>query len=376
MNDAGTMFAPGDRADLLSVRHDAEGLRRSEIAESAIDRLTVFVTVLNRQRQIVYANQPLLDFLGASSPQAVLGKRPGEALGCVHASECVCGCGTTEFCRECGAVKAILESQMKRVAAAEECRITTAAGRAYDLRVWASPYASGGREYTLFSVMDIGHEKRRLALEHTFLHDANNLLAVLVGSCECLRFSHHPQKVDKSVHDITVIAQEFAAEVHSYGTLVKAEEGRLVPDCDDAVESSALLDELMQVVNAMWPGRSVLRAQVSDDFTLKTDRAILFRVLYNMVKNAVEAARAGETVSVGCKRDNSSGVFSVHNPGFMPRSIQLQVFQRSFSTKGRGRGLGTYSMKLFGEGCLKGKVWFVTSEVSGTTFSISLPLSC
>jgi sensor histidine kinase regulating citrate/malate metabolism len=57
------------------------------------------------------------------------------------------------------------------------------------------------------------------------------------------------------------------------------------------------------------------------------------------------------------------------------KSTQLQVFQRSFSTKARGRGLGTYSMKLFGEGCLGGSVWFTTSEAAGTTFSISLPLN-
>ena len=34
-----------------------------------------------------------------------------------------------------------------------------------------------------------------------------------------------------------------------------------------------------------------------------------------------------------------------------------RIFQRSFSTKAeRGRGLGTYSMKLLGEGYLHGRV--------------------
>ena len=35
----------------------------------------------------------------------------------------------------------------------------------------------------------------------------------------------------------------------------------------------------------------------------------------------------------------------------------------------------TYSMKLFGEQYLKGKVWFSTSEDKGTTFFISVPLA-
>jgi signal transduction histidine kinase len=52
--------------------------------------------------------------------------------------------------------------------------------------------------------------------------------------------------------------------------------------------------------------------------------------------------------------------------------IQLQIFQRFFSTKGPGRGLGTYSMKLFGERYLKGKVDFSSQAPQGTTFTVTL----
>ena len=57
----------------------------------------------------------------------------------------------------------------------------------------------------------------------------------------------------------------------------------------------------------------------------------------------------------------------------MPRSIQLQVFQRSFSTKGAGRGIGTYSIKLLTERYLGGKVSFVSEDGIGTRFSCHLP---
>lgn len=132
MNIAETMFAPGERADRDALQRDADSLRQSEIASCAIDRVPVFVTALNRQRQIVYANQTLLDFLGAPSAQAMLGKRPGEAFDCAHADECAAGCGTTESCCECGAVKAILKSQQDRVADVAECHLTSAAGVAFE----------------------------------------------------------------------------------------------------------------------------------------------------------------------------------------------------------------------------------------------------
>jgi signal transduction histidine kinase len=59
----------------------------------------------------------------------------------------------------------------------------------------------------------------------------------------------------------------------------------------------------------------------------------------------------------------------------MPERVQLQVFQRSFTTKGgTGRGLGTHSMKLIGERYLKGKVSFASREPDGTTFTLAVPL--
>jgi sensor histidine kinase regulating citrate/malate metabolism len=64
--------------------------------------------------------------------------------------------------------------------------------------------------------------------------------------------------------------------------------------------------------------------------------------------------------------------FQVRNQGTIPHVVRLQIFQRSFSTKGPARGLGTYSMKLFAE-YLKGNVWFETSPEAGTTFFLRVP---
>ena len=63
----------------------------------------------------------------------------------------------------------------------------------------------------------------------------------------------------------------------------------------------------------------------------------------------------------------------VHNLAVMPRSTQLQMFQRSFSTKGNDRGLGTYSIRLLTERYLKGEVSFTSDEAKGTTFILRLP---
>jgi sensor histidine kinase regulating citrate/malate metabolism len=67
-------------------------------------------------------------------------------------------------------------------------------------------------------------------------------------------------------------------------------------------------------------------------------------------------------------------VFSVHNASVMPPEVQLQVFQRSFSTKLEvGHGIGTYSIRLIGERYLRGQVAFCSRAPEGTIFTITLP---
>jgi signal transduction histidine kinase len=106
-----------------------------------------------------------------------------------------------------------------------------------------------------------------------------------------------------------------------------------------------------------------------------SDQNLLKRVIGNMAKNALEASKPGDSITLGCRREDGRICFYVHNPGYMQKSVQLQVFQRSFSTKGVGRGLGTYSIKLLTTRYLGGEVHFDTSPEKGTTFTVSIPPS-
>jgi sensor histidine kinase regulating citrate/malate metabolism len=92
-----------------------------------------------------------------------------------------------------------------------------------------------------------------------------------------------------------------------------------------------------------------------------------------MLKNAIEATSLGGTITVGVVDSGDEIEFWMNNPGEMPRQVQLQVFQRSFSTKGRGRGLGTYSMRLLTERYLGGRVTFSSSAIEGVTFRAVYP---
>jgi len=56
--------------------------------------------------------------------------------------------------------------------------------------------------------------------------------------------------------------------------------------------------------------------------------------------------------------------------------VRLRIFQRHFTTKkGVGRGIGTFSMKFFGEQFLKGRIAFTSAPDEGTVFRLTIPIT-
>jgi len=369
-----TSFAPAERACENSISADAKCIAAEGLVEHLLNTVPYVILILNEFRQIVYNNQYLLDLLGEVSDRDVLGKRPGEILDCIHSDETPGGCGTTEFCRECGAVNAIILSQSSKSTAVRECRILNTVGDPLDFRVWAAPYIFEGRQLTAFSLHDIRHEKRRQVLERTFFHDLNNIVTVLISNSMFLASPQGLNDVKESVQAIHIASKELASEIESHKRLLKAESGELAVNVT-SIRTRSLLDEVALVYGdqSKKGDQTVIEFEEVDDVEITSDRELLLRVLGNMVRNALEATSKGGTVTISCRMKGSSTHFSVHNHGYMHHSTQHQLFQRSFTTKGAGRGIGTYSMKLFGQRYLRGKVWFTTSEEEGTTFHYEVP---
>jgi sensor histidine kinase regulating citrate/malate metabolism len=111
------------------------------------------------------------------------------------------------------------------------------------------------------------------------------------------------------------------------------------------------------------------------DVTFNTDISLLLRILCNMALNALEATKKNGRVKIWTEHEGDSLSFFVWNSQDISKEIAIRIFQRNFSTKGQaGRGIGTFSMKLFGEKILGGQVTFTTSKEDGTVFRFALPL--
>lgn len=369
-----TFHAPAERADDAALLRQA-GLFRDPTLISLLDSVTDIVLILNRHRQIVFVNRNLLDLLSLADGADLLGLRPGELFHCENACEGPGGCGTADHCRACGAVRAVL-CALGDERSVEECRITQRKGDdvlAYDLKVCATPFKRDGEDFVIFALNDISHEKRRRALERIFFHDILNTAGGLRNLAQMIL-----EEVPLDLRGDTMLLHRFSnalvEEIVTQKLLLAAETDELPVDPQpvDGVE-------LLRHVGDLYAGHETARSRTvamltcTKDAAMVTDPTLLGRVLGNMVKNALEATPEQGTVELACESDSARVTFRVRNPGYIQPEVQRQIFQRSFSTKGRGRGLGTYSIRLLAQNYLKGRVGFETSPDGWTEFRVCLP---
>ncbi len=355
----------------------AEMVKRAPLVQEVLDCMPELVCVLTSSRQVLLANQAMLVFLGHDQGDLSPGARPGELAQCAHTEDGLHDCGTTSYCGQCGAFRTIMESIGKGERAIGECRITqNKAGKleSLDLYLWCSPVKVNSHTLYILAILNISDQKRRQALERVFFHDLLNSFSALTSHVQLLQSA--------PVDQVPLLATRLAQATDALVQEVLAQRDLLLAESDQLTVNPSLVNptQLLQRVadvfknNPICIDRLLQIAPQSQSVGLISDAVLLKRVMVNMAKNGLEAAKPGEMVTMGWDLQNSSVEIWVHNPQIIPPEHQLQIFKRSFSTKGSGRGLGTYSMQLLGERYLEGDVGFNSNREAGTRFFIRVPL--
>ncbi|MBD3180008.1 MAG: sensor histidine kinase [Candidatus Latescibacteria bacterium] len=368
-------FATPDRTGDSKLSEEINLVSSNPVTSGLLHSVGGLLAVLDKNRQIIALNDSFIKKLGIENPGDALGLRPGEALECVHADEQPGGCGTSRYCSTCGAAISIVTSLGENEPVERKCALSySSKGEPSEmaLLVRAHPVDIDGNKFILLFLRDITATENRAALERTFFHDINNMLNMLAQAGEIL-IRENNSDIAETIHTASARLLKEVALQHSLSVSEPADYRPLWKVYDLA----GIIDELKSFFRGHPAGRGrelKIKGRIPH-LSIKTDISALMRVLSNMVINALEATEEGGSIRVWAERQEKFLSFLVWNRGEIPREISYRIFQRNFSTKeGEGRGIGTYSMKLFGEKVLGGRVSFSTSEEEGTVFIFKHPL--
>ncbi|WP_319764202.1 ATP-binding protein [Maridesulfovibrio sp.] len=372
-----TQNIPGNNHNPCTPEIMAQHSRiNSELASEFIDSVPSPCFILNRDRRIVSYNTALTEAVGEKDVNMILGRRPGDLLRCCNSQKNYCG--DSPSCLQCGALQAI-QTAMTGQKSEEECMLLANVDnkvKAYTFRVNASPIDIGEEQYYIIHLADISDKKHKEMMERVFLHDLLNAINGIANAGTLLRSEAVRPEQQELAEMIVERSHYMANEINAHRLFLSAETKKLEL-YNEPVDVVKFIESICTFYNTsqLGKGKNVSINSKVSKFSLTTDKRILYRIIENLVKNAVEASHPNGSIKVEACEKNGRALFTISNQGSLPMTVAHQIFKRSFSTKGSGRGLGTYSVKMFTENYLRGRVWFDSSLEDGTNFYVELPLT-
>jgi hypothetical protein len=372
-----THFAPAERATPEEMANEIELVNQSSVLNGVLTTVGSVLAVLNDKRQVLAVNDAFLAMLGVENAGEQLGLRPGEVLNCRYAHLEDGGCGTSRMCASCGAAISIVTALATHRPTERICALTARRGGIdvdQTLCVRSHPVSIGGKQFLLLFLQDVTWQHQRAALERSFFHDVNNMLGILQGASELLMMEH-PSDLSEAVHRTV---RRLNREVAIQRSLRHGVREHYQPVWRNKTVASVLKE--IATLYASHPaaqGKMVEIGGQEPDIRCRfeTDSSLLMRILGNMATNALEETEKGGSIRIWAEKSGETICFCVWNAHPIPQEVAGRVFQRNFSTKGQeGRGIGTYSMKLFGEQVLGGSISFTSTVEDGTIFRAAFPL--
>lgn len=235
---------------------------------------------------------------------------------------------------------------------------------------------------------EIELDRLREDMTNMLVHDLRSPLSMVIGGLKLLPEAYELRDPDRFQQILTMAhnsSDRILTLIDQLLDISQLERGQL-PLRLEAVEIEALLREIRGRF-APTAASDQITLMVAADSNLPeayVDRALILRVLSNLVDNALKFTPDGGRVQLWARRDREAGpnmlLVGVRDTGAgIPPEYQERVFekfQQIPSTRGRrrGTGLGLSFCKLVVE-AHGGRIWVESKLGEGSTFLITLPLT-
>ncbi|PMP69580.1 MAG: hypothetical protein C0187_06765 [Calditerrivibrio nitroreducens] len=369
-----THFASPNRSTMPELISELEILSKSKIVDALMVTTGGLLAILNKNRQVLMINNNFLKMLGISNPVDAFGLRPGELVGCVHSKDMKAGCGTSEYCKTCGAVISIITALETNEPVEKKCIIDTDKNTLV-LNVRTVPIVVDGLKVLLLFADDISEKEYCKAANVYMCNELKRNLESIISNVDFLRI-HLPLgsfAIISNVEDLFSLAKKIYKDLDFYKTIVTENIYDIRPSVKK-VNLSALLDDVRICFNKHYH-ESHKELKIDWNFKnidLLTDELLFLKVISLLLENAVE--HTDKIVKLWVDVNEKSVVCHIWNEKKIESDVAKRVFQKFFTTKSElGHGFGTFMAKFIAEKVLLGKLTFTTVD-NGTTFSFEHPL--
>jgi two-component system cell cycle sensor histidine kinase/response regulator CckA len=366
-----------NRAEQALVESERRYRRLVEFSPDAI-----FISQANK---IVFANNPCLRLVGATSVDQVLGK---SVLDFIHPDD------------HAKVAERVRHLESGRPVPLSEEKIIRLDGRLLDVEISASPFLEDGAPAVQMVCRDISDRKTLEAqyyqsqkmeavgkLAGGIAHDFNNLLTVILGVSELIMLQLPDGDGMKSL----------VQDIHKAGERAAHLTRQLLAFSRKAVIEPKILDLNSLVANT----EKMLRRLIGEDIAItaklapalgkvKADAGQIEQVIMNLTVNARDAMPKGGKITIQtCNVQRDEGyamlhphvkagryvMLSVSDTGCgMSEEVKARVFEPFFTTKGPGKGTGLGLATVYGIVTQCGGHCEVDTEPGrGSSFNIYLP---
>jgi two-component system, OmpR family, sensor kinase len=216
-------------------------------------------------------------------------------------------------------------------------------------------------------------------------HELRTPVAILRGEAEVTlsKPERSPEEYRQTLSTLRDESQRLAHIIEDLFTLARADAGQYPLTLREAYLDEIASAALVRARSLAMAKNITLVPAIESDLPIRTDEALLGRMLLNLLDNAIKYSPPGSTVTLTCRRDGNNYALSVcdNGPG-IPAELQPRIFERFFrADKARSRGEGETGGAGLGLSIARwiaeahqGQLTLTTSDSSGSTFTAIFPV--
>ena len=215
-------------------------------------------------------------------------------------------------------------------------------------------------------------------LTHMIVHDMRTPLTNIITGLQTVEAMDYEEELAREfIPEAVNAGMDLADMINNLLDISKMEAGELEP-AREPVDLGALVSECFERVDHLaQEGGLSLSMDVAEGLALSADRALLKRVLVNLLGNAIKFTPAGGSVTVSaaetaegmqvCVTDTGPGISPEQQARLFQKFSQLEGAKKS---QGTGLGLAFVRMAVEAHG---GRVWIDSELGKGSSFCFAIP---